>query len=190
MIMGRAIRTSMTGIGREHHLVSQGVPSGQESNTMLALAYGTMPDEHVSDALMRLMPLCEQDWTTIIRSIDSCRSLDGLVRILAFHHMAHKVVHRNVCLSMSELQKALDAGVFTGFDEVWIVSGRPPAFELSQLPSATSDGTQFSGGMPEGLAEAVEKTACVLILGNGCGLNYATSNERIRQEMTQGNKSA
>ena len=155
----------------------------------MSVAYGMLPGGTVGDALTRvLMRSCAQGWVAVVRSIDSSSSMDDLVRILAFHCIAYEVVHGNVCLSMSDLQKALDAGVFTGFDEVWIISGRPPAMELSQLPSTTSDGTEFSRGMPEGLPTAMEKMNCILIVGDGCGLNYATSNEYIREAIMERDK--
>lgn len=149
----------------------------------MPLFYGTARDQHVSDMLMCLMPHFEQSWVAVIRSIDSTRSLEGLAGALTFHCVAHKVVQGNVCLSMSDLQQAVDAEVFTGFDEVWVVSGTPPVFGLNEIPPVTSDATEFLKGIPDGLVEAVERANCVLILGDGCGLNYLTSDARLHEEI-------
>jgi hypothetical protein len=186
MTTALATPTYMIGIGRKYRLASLGDHSDRGNDTMVPYAYGMIKDGRVGDALMRLIGLCEQGWAAVVRGIDSSRCLDDLVSILTVHHINHQIVNRNPCLSITALQEALNAEVFSGFDEVWIVAGTPPSFELTDVPCATSDATDFSGGIPLGFTEAMEKTACVLVLGDGCGLNYVTSIERIRDEITQG----
>ena len=153
---------------------------------MISRTHGMMPDGNVSDALVRILRLRDQDWMAVIRSIDSTHAQDGLTKALAFHRVAYDVVNGNVCVSIDTLQKTVDAGFFSGFDEVWIISGNPPAFDLASLPSATSDGADFSSGIPDELPIAMEKTNCVVILGDGCGLNYATTDAQLREEITKG----
>jgi len=85
---------------------------------------------------------------------------------------------------MRSLWKALETDVLTGFDEVWIFRNESPTTSLESLSSATSDGVEFSAGMPAGLADAMDRTDCVLVLGDGCGLNYATTEDRIAERLT------
>ncbi len=146
---------------------------------MTSLAYGMTPSGNVADALRRVLPLFHREWITVIRSIDSASSQDDLAKALTFHKVPHNCTNGNICFSVGDLQRVLDADVFTGFDEVWIVSGSSPSFDLGHLPSATSDATDFSARMPKDLRLAIEKTNCILVVGDGCGLNYATTDEQI-----------
>jgi hypothetical protein len=149
------------------------------------ISFGVVPDGRVSDALTRLWRFIDPDLIAIVRCVDSSASPDDIAKILAFHGVGHNVVCKNVILTINDLQTALKAEVFTGFDEVWIVAGAPPDFDLSHLRGATSDGIEFSTGFPEALANAMAELNCMLILGDGCGLNYATSSGLIRQELAK-----
>jgi hypothetical protein len=147
-----------------------------------------MLGEHVGETLTRILRVRGQDWLAVVRSIDSSHSTDGLSKALAFHHMAYDVINGNVCLSIETLQKAVSEEVFTGFDEVWIIAGSPPAFDLASLPGATSDGADFSSDLPEELSRAMEQTGCVLILGDGCGLNCASRSQELLEEIAGGTR--
>jgi hypothetical protein len=159
------------------------VPVVRGVDIMIATIHGMVPDRHVRDVLMCILQMRGQNWTAIVRSIDSATSVDDLITTLAFHRVPHDVNNGNVCVSIDALQKGLDAGLFTGFDEVWIFSDNPPTFDLGPLPSATSDATDFSSSVPSELTNAIEKTNCVVVLGDGCGLNYATSDKRVQEEI-------
>lgn len=148
---------------------------------MTPLLYGMLPNENVADALVCILPLCKEKWIAVLRSIDSANSQNELSRILDFHAVPHEVNNGNVCVSIRDLQKALDVGVFTGFDEIWILAGDSPNFNLNQLHSATSDSTDFSKNLHNELLIAIEKTNCILIIGDGCGLNYATTDKQIQE---------
>ena len=153
---------------------------------MIPITYGMVSDGRVGSALARILPLCGRDCAAIIRGIDSARSRNDLTKVLAFHDVPYDVVNGNICVSAAALQKSLELGLFTGFDEVWISSGSPPTFDLASLPSATSDATDFSSSMPGELSVAIEKTNCILVLGDGCGLNYASNDEHIQEMITKG----
>jgi hypothetical protein len=150
---------------------------------MNVVAFGTRPSGTVSDTLLRLHPLACQNWTFLVRSIDSAHSQDDLSNSLSFHTIPYRVLDGNIYLDSEAILKALAAEVFTGFDEVWILSGEVPSGDLTHLPSATSDATDFSKGIPEKLMKALQGIDCVAVLGDGCGLNYATSDERIAREL-------
>ena len=150
---------------------------------MVSVTYGMVAGGSVHDALERILCMRGQDWVAVIRSIDSAHSQDHLTKALAFHRVAYEVINGNVCVCIDTLQKALGEGFFTGFDEVWIVDGKPPAFDLASFPSATSDGADFSSSIPDELCRAMEKMNCVLLLGDGCGLNYATTAQQLQDEI-------
>lgn len=152
---------------------------------MEGLAFGNLRTGTVRDALMRVRDLIGDASVAVIRSLDSAHSGHDLSHALSFHKVPHDVSLGNVHVSMDHLWSALDAEVFTGFDEVWIYPGKLPDVDLGSVPSATSDGIDFTHGVPKGLAEAIERTRCVLVLGDGCGLNYATSDERIDERITR-----
>lgn len=152
---------------------------------MITLTHGMIPDGNVSDALHRILRLPWHDRLAVVRSIDSASTTTDLTKALAFHHIAYDVINGNVCLSAEGLQKAASGGAFTGFDEVWIVAGSPPALDLASLPSATSDGADFSTDVPEGLSSTMEQINCVLVLGDGCGLNYATTLPQLRDALAE-----
>lgn len=139
----------------------------------------------VRDALLQVRDFVSESSVAVVRSIDSACSRDGLSRALTFHRVPYDVVLGNIQLSMENLWRAVDAEVFTGFDEVWIFSGEFPAADLTRMPPVTSDGTDFTDGIPEEVARTFESGHCFLVVGDGCGLNYATSDDRIAKAIAE-----
>jgi hypothetical protein len=152
-----------------------------EKSLMRKMLHGMILHANVKGTLVRILPLCEPAMIAVIRSIDSSHSETDLSQVLRFHGVLHEVINRNVCVSPSSLRHALAAEVFTGFDEVWLLPGEPPHIGLDVLPGATSDAADFAQHVPAELLDAMEKTNCFLIMGDGCGLNYITSGERIAE---------
>ena len=150
---------------------------------MITPTHGMIPGDNVGDALTRLLHVCGHDWLAVVRSIDSAYSTEDLAKALAFRRLSYDVINGNICLSVKTLQKAVSEWMFTGFDEVWIIAGPPPAFDFGSLPSATSDGADFSSDLPEELSHVMVETNCVVILGDGCGLNYATTSQQIQKDL-------
>jgi hypothetical protein len=142
-----------------------------------------IPSGNVGDALTRILRLRGHDWLAVVRSIDSACTTGDLTKAIAFHHLAYDVINGNVCLSVETLKQAMSGGAFTGFDEVWIIAGSPPSSDLASLPNATSDGADFSSELPEEVRSAMEQMSCILILGDGCGLNYATTSPQLHEEL-------
>jgi hypothetical protein len=140
---------------------------------------GLLPEESVSDVLARVLPTCDARSTLVIRSLDSSRDAQHLARALDHHGIHYQLVNGNICIPGDVLVRASLCDLFTGFDEVWILADRPPEMNLTDLPSATSETHDFSEGVPPALVEAMSKTRCVLILGDGCGLNYATTDPEV-----------
>ena len=113
----------------------------------------------------------------VIRSLDSARSQELLLKILALHGVKSYVVASNVCVATRDLGLALEKEVFTGFDEVWIFRNGMPNLPLDSVVSATSDSEDFGIELPVDVAEAIDESGCVLVVGDGCGLNYAGQDE-------------
>lgn len=151
---------------------------------MGVLTFGYLPIGSVRDALAESRDLLSCASGAIIRSLDSSHSERDLSRILSFHGVDFEVSDGSARVSMLSLWNALEAEVFTGFDEVWIFRSELPAISMESLPSATSDGMEFSAGIPAGFAYAIDRTDCALVLGDGCGLNYATTDDRIAERLT------
>lgn len=152
---------------------------------MLAARHGVSPNGSVASALVGVLRLPRyHDSIFAVRSIDSANSRGGLCNALEFHRVPYEIIGDNVCVSAGALQRGLDDSLLTGFDEVWVFPDGPPALDLSSLPGATSDATDFSAGIQPILSEAMSKTNCAAILGDGCGLNYATTDADIAEAIT------
>ena len=147
--------------------------------------FGGLVPGHVPDALLRVREFVPESSVAVVRCIDSGWSQENLSRALSFHRVPYDIVQGNIRLSMENLWKTVDEEVFPGFDEVWICSGEFPVPNLTHMPPATSDGTDFRDGLPEEVEGMIESGLCLLVLGDGCGLNYATSDDRIARAISE-----
>ena len=82
--------------------------------------------------------------------------------------------HRGVLLLLpGELDRFAGVGMLNGNDELYLCSTWDEEFEA--FPGrVAADASDFNQGTPLGLEEWMEHTGCVLVLGDGAGLNYAT----------------
>ncbi len=126
----------------------------------------------------------------VIRSLDSARSQRDVSQVLSFHKVDYRVVASHICVAAEELWKAWENEVFAGFDEVWPFREKLPSVSLEFVPNATSDGENFSEALPVGLGEAVEQSDCLLVNGDGCGLNYASHDAQLLDRIREGIASA
>ena len=148
---------------------------------MANAVFGKLPSGTVGEMLLKVWDLLDTSSVAVIRSIDSARSLDDLRRTLSFHEVPCYINAGNVCVDMRDLSPAVATGVFTGFDELWLFRNRELTAELVDVPGVTSDGIDLSQGIPKPLSEVIERSHCVLVLADGCGLNYVTSDDRVAQ---------
>jgi hypothetical protein len=118
-----------------------------------------------------------------VRSLDSIHDIEDLRRAFAARGIKSSLLVGNVCLRGADVCSAAEANMFSGFDEVWIYDGLPPQFSLVDLPGATSDTTDFELGIPEASRKAFEESRCRLILADGNGLNFATFDPIIANEL-------
>jgi hypothetical protein len=141
---------------------------------MAPVTFGRIEGGAVGSALESLKSHFSELSTCVVRSIDSIHDPADLRYALEAHGVQNSVIDGNVCIQGLDLFAAAVAGVFSGFDEVWVFCGSPPNFSLAQLPGATSDTTDFGVGFPEVLRLAFEESHCMLLLADGNGLNFAT----------------
>jgi len=81
-------------------------------------------------------------------------------------------VHRGVLLlTAGDLEKAVSAGLLSGSDELYLLEEWNE--ELEPFPGRVT-GDDFMKGTPLGLDEWMVDAHCMLALGDGAGVNFAT----------------
>jgi len=91
--------------------------------------------------------------------------------------------HRGVLLLASgELDRLSSVGLFGGFDELYLAAEWKDEFEVFH-GRITSDQVNFGEGTPLGLEEWMLDSGCLLALGDGNGLNYATLDAELDQRL-------
>jgi hypothetical protein len=91
--------------------------------------------------------------------------------------------HRGaLLLDPGELERFSSVGLFTGGDEVFLAVEWNDEFE--SFPGRVSaDAADFRDAVPLGLEEWMVHTGCVLALGDGASLNYATSSPEVHERL-------
>jgi len=92
--------------------------------------------------------------------------------------------HRGtLLLDPGELEHCASVGIFVGSDELYI--GTEWNDEFESFPGRVSaEAVDFREGLPLGLDEWMLDTQCVLVLGDGAALNYATTSADIQEKLT------
>ncbi len=91
--------------------------------------------------------------------------------------------HRGVLLlAPGELDRFSATGFFNGFDELFLCAEWNDEFE-SFPGRITSDAQNFSEGGPLGLEEWMIDVGCLLALGDGSGLNFATLDSDLAERL-------
>jgi hypothetical protein len=93
--------------------------------------------------------------------------------------------HRGaLLLEPGEMERASSAGLLEGTDEVFFMQGWDEEFE--PFPGRISaDLADFQEGLPHGIEDWMHETGCVLALGDGGALNYATTSAEIHQRLVE-----
>ena len=92
--------------------------------------------------------------------------------------------HRGTLLvDPGEMEHFSGAGMLSGGDEVFFAAGWNDEFE--PYPSRVAgDLTDFREGLPLGLEDWMLEAQCVLALGDGGGLNYATPSLELHERLS------
>jgi len=147
--------------------------------------YGSIFESEVSSVLEELCDALPSIQTCLIRSVDSARSAEDILKACRFHSIEPHVLGENVFLDKCQIHDALNAGLFTGFDEVWLLDREATPVDLSSALSSTSDGCVFSEkGLPDDIKKGMTIAHCCLLLADGCGLlNYACREQQIEEKI-------
>ena len=79
--------------------------------------------------------------------------------------------------------QARPTGLFRGFDEIYLCAEWNEEFET--FPTRiTSDLSDFSEATPLGLEDWMLEAGCLLALGDGAGLNFATPDHEIAERLS------
>ncbi len=54
-----------------------------------------------------------------------------------------------------------------------------PAYDLKSVPTATSDSVIFDKELNQDILKIFQETGCTLLLGDGAGLNYLSTDKKI-----------
>jgi hypothetical protein len=91
--------------------------------------------------------------------------------------------HRGVLLlAPGELDKFSSVGLFGGNDELFLCAEWNDEFE-SFPGRVTSEGANFNEVTTLGLEEWIADTGCLLALGDGAGLNFATPDRELAHRL-------
>ena len=93
--------------------------------------------------------------------------------------------HRGALLvDPGEMEHFSGAGMLSGGDEVFFTAEWNDEFE--PYPSRVAgDLLDFREGLPLGLEDWMLEARCVLALGDGVGLNYATPSQELHERLSQ-----
>ncbi len=111
---------------------------------------------------------------SMLDSTPAVADLPSLVPYLIESRFAYAEVGRDVLVDMSTMDRLIHDPShewFAGFDEVWICSSTPQHGKPHDLRLTSDNHLQSE---PTGLRPWMRESACVLALGDGDGLNFAT----------------
>jgi len=93
--------------------------------------------------------------------------------------------HRGALLvDPGEMERVSSAGLLGGGDEVFFATEWNDEFE--PYPSrVTADSVDFREGLPLGLEDWMLEAGCVLALGDGAALNYATTSQDLHERLSR-----
>lgn len=134
------------------------------------------------DAGIDLVPTFELAAIAVLDSTDRPGEVPAVRRRLRAEGIRAEQ-HRGVLLlPPGELDQLASVGFFRGFDELYLCSEWNEEFE--GFPGRiTSDLTDFSDMTPLGLDEWMLQTGCLLALGDGAGLNFATPEVELAEKL-------
>ncbi len=141
---------------------------------------GTVAD--VLDAGFELLPTFELAAIPVLDNMERPGEWPAVRRRLRAEGIRGEQ-HRGVLLlPPGELDQIASIGLFNGFDEVYLCTEWNDEFEC--FPGRiTSDLADFSEGTPLGLEDWMLDSGCLLALGDGAGLNFATLDSDIADRL-------
>ena len=112
-----------------------------------------------------------------VRSIDSERNPAEVQRVLAAFQIPSTPVMDQVIVSRADSQRLVNRQLLAGFDELWFSSKSVWSSSIPDDLVLTVDGWTCANGLPNGLRDLMDRCACSLAIGDGCGLNFVTPDQ-------------
>jgi hypothetical protein len=90
--------------------------------------------------------------------------------------------HRGVLLlTAGDLERAASVGILIGPDELYLMAEWNDEFE--PFPGRIGEAQDFADATPLGLEEWMLDTGCILALGDGNGVNFATADPELAERL-------
>ena len=132
---------------------------------------GTVSD--VLDAGIEMLPAFELAAVPVLDGTDRPGEWPAVRRRLRAEGIRCAQSRGVLLLPPGELDQCASVGLFRGFDELYLCTEWNEDFEA--FPARiTSDLSDFHSATPLGLEDWMLEAGCVLALGDGAGLNFAT----------------
>jgi hypothetical protein len=137
---------------------------------------GTVSD--VLDAGLELLPAFELAAVPVLDGTDRPGEWPAVRRRLRAEGIRCAQNRGVLLLPPGELDQCASVGLFRGFDEVYLCAEWNEEFEA--FPARiTPDLSDFHTATPLGLEDWMLEAGCLLALGDGAGLNFATPDPEI-----------
>ena len=143
--------------------------------TSTGLYYGSTPGT-AGSLLTRFPQHIPGFQYAVIRCLDSDSNPLSILRSMQQKDIEANHVDCGVHLNPVQLLYAANELIFTGFDEIWLFDTSMRTVHVPAELALTSDAVNLDSGIPDNLEQLMADSSCVLALGDGCGLNYATWN--------------
>jgi hypothetical protein len=137
---------------------------------------GTVSD--VLDAGLDMLPVFELAAVPVLDGTDRPGEWPAVRRRLRAEGIRCAQNRGVLLLPPGELDQCASVGLFRGFDELYLCAEWNEEFEA--FPARiTSDLSDFSTATPLGFEDWMLEAGCLLALGDGAGLNFATPDPEI-----------
>jgi len=147
--------------------------------------YGIL-DANVQDVLLRCADSLPAFRIAIVRCLDSERDTQRLLTFLKRENVVVETCGSVLCIDQDTLRSLAERdGVLVGFDEIWLVNQHSHLEKVNLVEPLTSDAVLFSEAVPPQLCPTMEELDCPLVLADGCGLNYATTDNRFADALVR-----
>ena len=144
----------------------------------------------VADAIdaVDLLPPFELAAVAVLEGTERPGEWPQIRRQLRAEGIRHAVHRGALLLPPGELDRLSSVGLLSGTDEIYLVAEWEDEFEV--FPGRiSSDLVDFEETTPLGLEEWMVDTGCLIALGDGSGLNFATLDaqlaERVRKRFPE-----
>jgi hypothetical protein len=142
--------------------------------TELGLYYGNVPGR-VKDVLLFCCNKLPIYRLASVLSLDSNRFANDILRVLLKYDINAYIERNYVFISPEELYRTvINDKLFVGFDVVLLFAKNCPEKAIPTYMEFTSESMNYCRELPDGIDRWMKDNSCVLVLGDGCGLNYAT----------------